>query len=88
MAVSQLQQALKFELLVPLHSAEKPTACMSFNYHRDHFGATWGLYDESGAVAHTACVAFGMDRLAVALFWTHGLDVAKWPAKVRNHLMI
>jgi seryl-tRNA synthetase len=88
MAVSQLQQALKFELLVPLHSAEKPTACMSFNYHRDHFGTTWGLSDRSGSPAHTACVAFGMDRLAVALFWTHGLDVAKWPANVRDNLVI
>jgi seryl-tRNA synthetase len=86
MAVSQLQQRLKFEFLVPIHSAEKPTACMSFNYHRDHFGVTWGLADQSGALTHTACVAFGMDRLAVALFWTHGLDVAKWPASVRLHL--
>jgi seryl-tRNA synthetase len=88
MAVSQLQQALKFEFLVPLHSTEKPTACMSFNYHRDHFGATWGLADRSGEPAHTACVAFGMDRLAVALFFTHGLDPAKWPASVRDSLMI
>ena len=86
MAISQLQQSLKFELLVPVHSAEQPTACMSFNYHQDHFGTTWGLRDESGAVAHTGCVAFGMDRLAVALFWKHGLDVQKWPAAVRNAL--
>jgi seryl-tRNA synthetase len=86
MAVSQLQQSLKFELLVPVHSAEQPTACMSFNYHQDHFGTTWSLRDESGAVAHTGCVAFGMDRLAVALFWKHGLDVQKWPAAVRNAL--
>ena len=37
-AVSQKQQSLKFELLIPLRSEEQPTACMSFNYHRDHFG--------------------------------------------------
>jgi hypothetical protein len=30
-------------MLVPVRSAESPTACMNFNYHRDHFGATWGL---------------------------------------------
>ena len=86
MAVAQIQQALKFELLVPLHSEEKPTACMSFNYHRDHFGLTWDLLDEAGAPAHTACVAFGMDRLAVALFWTHGLQTARWPASARDAL--
>ena len=76
MAMSQVEQSLKFELLVPVHSAEQPTACMSFNYHRDHFGTTWNLKTESGAVAHTGCVAFGIDRLALALFATHGLETA------------
>jgi seryl-tRNA synthetase len=88
MAVSQRQQELKFELLVPLRSAEAPTACMSFNYHRDHFGATWELRNKDGMVAHTGCVAFGMDRLAVALFWQHGLDTRKWPGRVRAALMM
>ena len=86
MAVAQIQQALKFELLVPLHSEEKPTACMSFNYHRDHFGLTWDLLDDTGAPAHTGCVAFGMDRLAVALFWTHGLEPAHWPSSTKEAL--
>jgi len=86
MAVSQKQQSLKFELLVPLRSEEKPTACMSFNYHRDHFGTAWGITDAFGEPAHTACVAFGMDRLAVAMFHTHGRNVAKWPTEVRDLL--
>lgn len=86
MAISQLQRSLKFELLVPVRSAEQPTACMSFNYHLDHFGAIWGLHDEAGAVVHTGCVAFGMDRLALALFREHGLDVRRWPATVRAAL--
>ncbi|HMD74905.1 MAG TPA: amino acid--[acyl-carrier-protein] ligase, partial [Steroidobacteraceae bacterium] len=34
MAVSQRQQALKFELLIPYYASATPTACMSFNYHR------------------------------------------------------
>ena len=88
MAVSQRQQSLKFELLIPLRSTEQPTACMSFNYHRDHFGTIWGIRSESGEVAHTGCVAFGMDRLAVALFWVHGLEIDKWPATVRNALTL
>ena len=88
MAISQIEQALKFELLVPVRSAHEPTACMSFNYHRDHFGATWNLRTATGAVAHTACVAFGMDRLALALFVTHGIDVARWPAAVRSALRL
>lgn len=86
MAMSQIEQALKFELLIPVHSEESPTACMSFNYHRDHFGATWNLATEAGEVVHTACVAFGLERFALALFATHGLDLQKWPAAVRETL--
>ena len=86
MAAMQKRDALKFELLVPVRSAEKPTACMSFNNHKDHFGEVWGIRDANGGVAHTGCVAFGMDRLAVALFATHGPDPLAWPAAVRGAL--
>jgi seryl-tRNA synthetase len=88
MAVSQVEQSLKFELLVPVRAQEAPTACMSFNYHREHFGETWGLHDAAGAVLHTGCVAFGMDRLAVALFAAHGLNIAAWPAAVKTALKL
>jgi seryl-tRNA synthetase len=86
MAINQVEQSLKFELLIPVRSAERLTACMSFNYHRDHFGITWGLRDAAGAVAHTGCVAFGIDRLALALFATHGVELTRWPASVREAL--
>jgi seryl-tRNA synthetase len=88
MAVSQLQQALKFELLIPYYAGAKPTACMSFNYHREHFGNVWGLTDTRDELAHTGCVAFGMDRLAVALFANHGADPAQWPASARQALSL
>jgi seryl-tRNA synthetase len=88
MAVSQRQQSLKFELLIPYHASAEPTACMSFNYHLDHFGVTWGLADRAGTVVHTSCVAFGIDRLAVALFCIHGVDVTRWPASVRSALAL
>jgi len=86
MAVNQVEQALKFELLIPVNSEEAPTACMSFNYHQDHFGTTWGLRTDDGAVAHTACAAFGLDRLTIALFATHGLDLEAWPRSVHDAL--
>ncbi len=88
MAVAQVEQSLKFELLIPVRSAEAPTACMSFNYHRDHFGTTWDIRNAAGEVAHTGCVAFGMDRLALALFAAHGIELAKWPAGVREALAV
>ena len=87
-AMSQLEQSLKFELLVPLRSEEEPTACMSFNCHRDHFSSVWHLLTENGDKAHTGCVAFGLDRLTLALFRTHGLDLGKWPAATRENLAI
>ncbi|MGH7668851.1 MAG: amino acid--[acyl-carrier-protein] ligase [Gemmatimonadaceae bacterium] len=85
-AVSQKQQSLKFELTVPYYPGAKPTACMSFNYHRDHFGDVWAIKDATGEPVHTGCVAFGMDRLTVALFCVHGLNVARWPGSVRRAL--
>jgi seryl-tRNA synthetase len=87
-AVSQRQQSLKFELLIPYYEGASPTACMSFNYHRDHFGNVWTIKSHDDGVAHTGCVAFGMDRLAVALFAVHGVDFARWPAQTRRALSI
>ena len=87
-AVAQLQAALKFELLIPVRSHEKKTACMSFNYHKEHFGAVWDMKLSSGDLAHSGCVAFGMDRLAVALFAVHGLDMDNWPVGLRSALSL
>jgi seryl-tRNA synthetase len=86
LAVNQRDQNLKFELLIPITSEEKPTACLSFNYHQDHFGHLWQLQTHDGQVAHTACVGFGMERVTLALFKHHGFDVAKWPTTVREVL--
>jgi seryl-tRNA synthetase len=88
MAMSQREQALKFELLIPVRSADDPTACMSFNYHRDHFGTAWNLRNAGGEAVHTGCVAFGMDRLALAMFAAHGVDLSQWPSSVRSALAV
>jgi len=88
MAVSQRQQALKFELLIPYYPSATPTACMSFNYHREYFGNVWGIRDAQDELAHTSCVAFGIDRLTVALFAVHGLDLAQWPLVTRQALTL
>ena len=86
LANNQRDQKLKFELLIPIESVEKPTACLSFNYHQDHFGSLWGIARADGSTAHTACVGFGMERVALALFKHHGLDPKSWPAAVRKSL--
>jgi seryl-tRNA synthetase len=86
LAANQRDQALKFELLVPICSEEKPTACVSCNYHEDHFGHAFEISLADGKPAHTACVGFGLERIALALFKWHGLDAARWPAAVRKTL--
>jgi seryl-tRNA synthetase len=85
LAASQRQQELKFEVVAPI-AAEKPTALASFNYHQDHFSSVYGLTLGDGSVAHTACLGFGLERIALALLRRHGVAVERWPAEVREQL--
>jgi seryl-tRNA synthetase len=86
LANSQREESLKFELLVPIHAREHPTACVSFNYHRDLFGHAWNIETAAGETAHTACVGFGVERITLALLRHHGFSVDRWPAMVRDVL--
>jgi seryl-tRNA synthetase len=86
MAAMQREQSLKYELVVPIVSAEAPTAVASSNYHLDHFSQTFGIKSPDGHDAHTACVGFGLERVALALFRAHGLDPGKWPSAVSRAL--
>jgi seryl-tRNA synthetase len=85
-ALSQIDQKLKFEVLVPVISETDLTAVASFNYHQDHFASAFGIYTVDGKVAHTACMGFGMERITLALFKTHGFEPKQWPASVRDLL--
>jgi len=86
LAVSQKEQKLKFEVLVPVISETDPTAVCSFNFHQEHFGSTFAIRTPDGNVANTACLGFGLERIVMALFKTHGFDTGKWPAQVRSQL--
>lgn len=89
LARSQRTQQLKFEVLVPIAGPE-PTAVASFNYHQDHFSEVYGIEvaadGERPATAHTACLGFGLERIALALLRAHGLDSERWPREVRSTL--
>jgi seryl-tRNA synthetase len=54
------------------------SAVASCNYHKDHFGALFDVR-AAGEVAHTACTAFGLERLALAVLHRHGTDAGSWP---------
>jgi seryl-tRNA synthetase len=82
----QKAQRLKFEVLVPVISEQDPTAVCSFNYHQDHFGQVFGIRTADGEVAHTACLGFGLERVVMALFKTHGFKPETWPKATRDRL--
>jgi len=86
LAVNQKEQKLKFEVLVPVISVENPTALCSFNFHQEHFGSTFDIRTEDGNIANTACLGFGLERIVMALFKTHGFDPDRWPGTVRARL--
>lgn len=85
MANNQREQRLKFEVLVPIATPE-PTAVSSFNFHQEHFGSAFGIQLHDGRVANSACLGFGLERITLALFHTHGLDARDWPKDVRTAL--
>jgi seryl-tRNA synthetase len=86
LAVNQRDQRLKIEILAPIASEEQPAAIISLNYHQDHFGHLFGIRTADGAVAHTACVGFGLERIALALYWRHGFDRVRWSPSAREAL--
>ncbi len=86
MRATQREQDLKFELIVAVSSAEKPTAVVSSNCHLDHFGDTFNIKTSDGKPAHSACVGFGLERVTLALLKTHGFDPQLWSREVRDVL--
>ncbi|MEQ9004504.1 MAG: amino acid--[acyl-carrier-protein] ligase [Pseudomonadales bacterium] len=82
---NQRADGRKFEICLPI-AADRPTALASFNYHADKFGRTFDIRTEDGEPAHTACIGFGLERVAIGLLHTHGLDRSSWPREVREIL--
>jgi seryl-tRNA synthetase len=82
LAENQKGQRLKLEIVAPVADEERPTAVVSLNEHQDHFGRIFGIETAGGAVAHTACIGFGLERLTLALYRRHGLDRSRWPARL------
>jgi seryl-tRNA synthetase len=86
MADGQRRHKLKFEMRIRVNEAGNKTACMSFNYHLDKFGRSWGINLADGETAHTACIGFGLERLALAVLRHHGMNPEKFPASVSKVL--
>ncbi|MDM7891616.1 amino acid--[acyl-carrier-protein] ligase [Curtobacterium caseinilyticum] len=89
LARNQVEQSLKYEFVTPVYGPDhEPTAISSANLHEDHFGTSFGLRTADGEVAHSACIAFGLERITIALFAAHGTDPDRWTPDVRAALAL
>ncbi len=86
LAQNQQEAELKLELVTSVDAGATPVAVASSNLHREHFGQAFGITTASGAMAHSTCFGWGLDRVVLALFHTHGTDPAEWPGGVRTRL--
>lgn len=75
---------LKYEALATLPGESGGLAIGSVNYHQDHFGQAFRIRTCEQAVAHSCCLAFGVDRWSYAVFAQHGFDLMDWPAALRE----
>ncbi len=86
LADNQRAETLKYEIVSPIDSLDRPNAIASSNCHLDHFGKPFGIVTADGEVAHSCCFGFGLDRITLALFRAHGMHPADWPAAARDRL--
>jgi seryl-tRNA synthetase len=71
----QRLKSLKHELQADAGEAGE-IAVASVNLHESFFGSRFGITLNGGTVAHSACVAFGIERLAAALVAQRGEKAA------------
>ena len=89
LAEGQLEHDLKTEFVVDIYGdGFEPVAIASCNDAQDHFGTRFSLHDAQGNTAHTACTAFGLDRITLALFRTFGMNPDEWPLPVQKALAL
>ena len=78
-ALLQAVKELKQELLLP-HGPAQRLAAASFNDHGTFFGEAFAMALPDGTPAHTACVAFGVERWLLAVLCAHGTNPDHWPS--------
>lgn len=77
-AILQRIKGLKRELLFPI-GEDRTIAAASFNLHETFFGEAFDITLPDGTAAHSACVAFGLERWLLAYLVRYGVDPAAWP---------
>lgn len=83
-AMFQSAFQLKYEIRARLPFKNSTLAVGSYNYHQDFFGRHLNITLADGSPAHTGCIAFGLERMAMAFLAQYGLDDRQWPEAVRE----
>lgn len=85
MRLFQLLGDSKQEFKIYLPNEEIYIAAGSVNFHRTHFTKPYNIRSKQG-YCHSACFAFGIERLAFGLLSQKGLDEDKWDMKTREEI--
>ena len=71
-AILQRLKSLKHEMLLPIGDGET-VAAASFNLHERFFGEAFDIRMSDGGPAHSACIAFGLERWLLASLMAYPL---------------
>jgi seryl-tRNA synthetase len=85
-ATFQVAFDLKFEIRATLPYKDSSLAAGSFNFHQDFFGRSFNIRQATGEASFTGCIAFGLERLALAFLAQYGLDSKRWPDSVAREV--
>lgn len=61
-------------------------ACSSANFHRTHFSKPYNIKSNKGSFCHTACFAFGIERMVYAFLNQKGCNPAKWDKQTYDEI--
>lgn len=61
-------------------------ACSSANFHRTHFSKPYNIKSDKGSFCHTACFAFGIERMVYAFLNQKGCDPNKWDKQTYDEI--
>ncbi|MDP4177188.1 MAG: hypothetical protein Q8900_02465 [Bacillota bacterium] len=74
---------LEYRLLLPHNS--NYIASSSINFHRTHFSKKYNITTHEG-YCQTACIAFGLERLAYAFLCQKGINPEAWDEGSKNEI--
>jgi seryl-tRNA synthetase len=79
----QLASDSKYEISLRLPDDQR-LAVGSYNLHGEYFGRQFEMVLPDQSSAHSACVAFGLERWIWAFIAEHGQDISRWPRAARE----